>query len=142
MVTDEPERWRPERAAPPPVFDMPGWGRALRRGLAMRCPSCGRASAFSGAYTIREACPVCGARLGDVPCDTLPPYLSILIGLAVIGTALTIADRHDTLAYRTSLLAFIPAAIVLELAIFRPVKGFVLALMMKNQMTRDRPPGS
>lgn len=142
MVTYEPERWRPERAAPPPVFAMPGWFRAFGRGLAMRCPSCGRASAFSGAYTIRETCPSCGARLGDVPCDTLPPYLSILIGLAVIGTALMIADRHDTLSYRTSLLAFIPAAIVLELAIFRPVKGFVLALMMKNQMTRAHPPGT
>ncbi len=117
-------------------FTMPGWGTSLARGIAMRCPACGRTSAFSGWFTIRPVCPVCAAPLGRVPCDTLPPYLTIVIGLAIIGAGLIVADRNHTLDYTTSLIVFIPLAIMLQLGLQRPVKGAVLALMMKLDLIR------
>lgn len=141
MPEPAPHRWTRKPVPLGRVFAMPAWGVALARGLAMRCPSCGRASAFAGWLAIRERCPHCDAPLGQVPCDTLPPYLTIVIGLAVIGGGLMIADRNGTLSYATSLIVFIPLAIVLQLLLQRPVKGLVLALMMKNDMIR-RPPVS
>lgn len=136
MPGQVPEHWSREIVPAKRVFAMPGWGTALARGFAARCPSCGQASAFSGWYTIRERCPHCDAPLGEVPCDTLPPYLTIVVGLWVIGIGLMIADRSGTLRYDTSLIVFIPLAIVLQLLLLRPIKGMVLALMMKNDMTR------
>ncbi|MDD2877103.1 MAG: DUF983 domain-containing protein [Acidiphilium sp.] len=132
-----PTRWqRKPPEGKTPVFAMPGWGTALSRGLRMRCPACGEASAFTGWFNIRARCPKCDAPLGQVPCDTLPPYLTIIIGLTVIGAGLLLADRHGHLDYRTSLIVFIPLAIVLQLVVQRPVKGLVLAAMMKLDIIR------
>ncbi|MCF3946548.1 DUF983 domain-containing protein [Acidiphilium sp. AL] len=136
MPEQPPHRWTRRTTQQSRVFAMPGWSAALARGLAMRCPSCGQASAFAGWFTIRARCPRCDAPLGQVPCDTLPPYLTIVIGLGIIGGGLMIADRNGALSYATSLIVFIPLAIVLQLLLQRPVKGVVLALMMKNDMIR------
>ena len=136
MPEQTPHRWTKKETPQGRAFAMPGWGVALARGLAMRCPSCGQASAFAGWFAIREHCPHCDAPLGQVPCDTLPPYLTIVIGLGIIGAGLMIADRNGTLSYGASLIVFIPLAIVLQLLLQRPIKGVVLALMMKNDMIR------
>lgn len=72
-----------------------------------------------------------------MPCDTLPAYLSISIGLAVIGLGLIVADRGGRLGYARSIEIFVPAAVGLQLLILRPITGAVLALMMKNDMWRD-----
>lgn len=133
-----PVRWqRKSQPTATPAFTMPGWGTAIRRGLLMRCPSCGKASAFANWFNIRPRCPSCDAPLGDVPCESLPPYLTIVIGLAIIGIALILSDRHGHLDYRTSLLIFIPFAIFLQLVVQRPIKGVVLAVMMKLNMVRE-----
>jgi len=133
-----PVRWQ-RKSQPTAIqaFTMPGWGTALWRGTLMRCPSCGKASSFAGWFNIRPSCPVCDAALGDVPCESLPPYLTIIIGLAIIGIALILSDRHGHLDYRTSLVIFIPFAIFLQLVVQRPIKGFVLAAMMKMNMVRQ-----
>lgn len=120
---------------------MPGWGAALGRGVLMRCPGCGRASAFRGFVMVREHCVSCGAPLGRVPCDLLPPYITIVIGLAVIGVLMAFADRGAAqgkgLGYAASLEIFIPVAIILSLGLLRPIKGLVLAYMLKLGMVRS-----
>ncbi|MGC9269733.1 DUF983 domain-containing protein [Acidiphilium sp.] len=137
MPLDPVIQWRRKVPDAKRNFTMPSWGIALARGVAMRCPACGKASAFDGWFNIRKTCPVCHAPLGRVPCDTLPPYLTIVVGLAIIGAGLIIADRNHTLDYATSLVVFIPMAILLQLGLQRPIKGFVLALMMKVDMIRQ-----
>ena len=42
-----------------------GWsrlGRALRRGIALRCPRCGETPLFRGWFTMAPACALCGLR--------------------------------------------------------------------------------
>lgn len=129
-------RWRRKLAPRQPIFAMPGWRTALARGLRMRCPACGQASAFDGWLAIRPRCPHCDAPLGRVPCELLAPYLTIVIGLGVIGAGLIGADWNGRLNYRISLLVFIPLAIILQLVLQRPIKGVVLAHMMKLDMVR------
>jgi uncharacterized protein (DUF983 family) len=136
-LTPPVQRWSRRPPSRVPTFTMPGWGRALARGAAMRCPACGQASAFANWFVIRARCPHCDAPLGLVPCDTLPPYLTIVIGLAIIGAGLLIADRDGGLRYTTSLIVFIPLAIVLQLSLQRPIKGIVLAMMMKLDLIRS-----
>lgn len=102
----------------------------------MRCPACGKVSAFRGFVEVQEVCPGCGAPLGQVPCDLLAPYLTIVIGLAVIGVLMVWADRGDRLGYAESLEIFIPVALVLSLGLLRPIKGLVLAYMLKVGMLR------
>jgi len=131
----EPVRWPPPLAPDDRVL-MPGWGMALARGLAMRCPACGRAGVFHGFMHIKPVCPRCAAPLGRVRLELLPSYLTILLGLGVMG-AVMIASA---LLWRPGLVRFIvvfvPASILFELALMRPVRALMLAVMLKMNVLR------
>ncbi len=137
-----PNEWRPQRAATPPVVAMPGWATALRRGLAMRCPACGEASAFAGYLTVQPVCPHCDAPLGRVPCDDAPPYITLLIALHFIIITMVLADYDGGMNWITSMLIFVPLTTVLLLAMLRPIKGALLAIMLKINMLRPLPPSA
>jgi uncharacterized protein (DUF983 family) len=131
--------WQANRAKHPPIVAMPGWMVALRRGLAMRCPSCGEASAFAGYLAVQPICPQCAAPLGRVPCDDAPPYITLLIALHVIVVAMVLADYDGGMSWITSMIIFVPLTIVLLLGMLRPVKGATLAIMLKINMLRPVP---
>jgi uncharacterized protein (DUF983 family) len=120
---------------------MPGWGTALARGLAMRCPSCGRAGIFHGFIAVKPICPHCGVPLGRVRLELLPSYLAILLGLWVMGTVMFAASLlwHPRLAL--FILVFAPICVLFELAVVRPIRGLVLAAMLKmNVLSTDEAP--
>ncbi|MGC9269062.1 DUF983 domain-containing protein [Acidiphilium sp.] len=118
---------------------MPGWSTALRRGFAMRCPSCGEAPAFIGYLTVQPTCPHCAAPLGRVPCDDAPPYITLLIALHLIIVAMVLADFDGGMSWVTSMIIFVPLSIVVLLGMLRPIKGATLAVMLKNNMLRPLP---
>ena len=70
-----PVRW-PQPHSEPGTLPMPAWGVALARGLAMRCPACGRAGVFRGFIAIKPFCSHCGVPLGRVRLELLPSYLT------------------------------------------------------------------
>lgn len=118
---------------------MPGWMTALRRGLGMRCPSCGAAPAFDGYLHVRSTCPRCAAPLGRVPCDDAPPYLTLLISLHVIALLAVLVDRGGALSSATMLAIFLPFTLVLVLLLLRPIKGAILAVMLKVNLVGASP---
>lgn len=139
MTDETPIVWTADRSRAKPEVATPGWLETLRRGLAMRCPSCGEAPAFIGYLKVRPVCPQCSAPLGRVPCDDAPPYITLLIALHVVVLAMVLADYRGGMSWITSLLIFVPLAIVLMLAMLRPVKGLSLAIMLKVNILRPAP---
>jgi uncharacterized protein (DUF983 family) len=130
-----PVRWPPPRFEPG-TLPMPAWGVALARGLAMRCPACGRAGIFRGFIAIKPVCSHCGVPLGRVRLELLPSYLTILLGLWVMGTIMFAVARlwHPRLV--PFIVLFVPICVLFELAVVRPVRGFVLAAMLKMNVLR------
>ncbi|HVE23069.1 MAG TPA: DUF983 domain-containing protein [Acidocella sp.] len=130
-----PVRWPPP-LVPDDRVPMPGWGLALARGLAMRCPACGHAGVFRGFIDIKPVCPHCAAPLGRVRLELLPSYLTILLGLGVMGAVMIVS----ALLWRPGLVRFIavfvPACILFELALVRPVRALTLAVMLKMNVLR------
>lgn len=61
----------------------PGIGRALRRGLAKRCPQCGQSRLMDGYFRLRYACTICGLQFERAVEDH--------IGLIYITTAIQTA---------------------------------------------------
>ena len=140
LSDDTPIEWTSNRNRPKPIVAMPGWFESLRRGLAMRCPSCGQVSAFRGYLKVQPVCPHCAAPLGRVPCDDAPPYITLLVALHIIVLAIVLTDVSGSMTYVTSLVIFVPLTIILELALLRPVKGATLAVMLKVNLLRGTPP--
>lgn len=119
---------------------MADWLTTLRRGLSMRCPSCGDGPLFDGYLRVRPTCPHCDAPLGRVPCDDAPPYLTLLISLHIIALLAILMDRHGAFSSSTLLAILLPLTLVLILLLLRPIKGATLAVMLKVNLLR--PDGS
>jgi len=63
--------------------------RSIGRGLAHRCPQCGKGKLFRKYLKVQPHCEVCGHELARYPADDGPAYLTILlIGHLIVGPAL------------------------------------------------------
>lgn len=51
----------------------------VRRGLAHRCPECGKGRLYSSYLKVEPACEVCRHPLGEYRADDGPAYLTILL---------------------------------------------------------------
>lgn len=126
-----PQIWRPERGSLPQPWHAPSLGEVFRRGIATRCPSCGRAPLFAGFLRVRQTCSCCGAPLGTFRADDAPPYFTVLlVGHLVIPTLL-LTDRLFTPALWLEMAIFLPGTLLLTLGLLRPVKGVTVGLLMR-----------
>jgi uncharacterized protein (DUF983 family) len=139
LPEDTEASWSADRRIGHPEVPMPAWPLALGRGLMMKCPACGEAPAFAGYLKVRPVCPNCAAPLGRAPSDDAPPYVTLLISLHLIAVILVIVDRGGTLNYITGLAIFVPLIIILELALLQPVKGAMIAVLLKVNVLRPIP---
>jgi len=53
--------------------------QAILRGLAMRCPACGKGRMFHKFLKVSDNCPECGEELHHHRADDAPPYFTIII---------------------------------------------------------------
>jgi len=105
-------------------------GPALRRGIARKCPACGKASAFDGYLTVKTECDNCHTPLAHYKSDDLPPYLTILIvGHIVVSLMMQFVDFTSNASVSPFSLFFWPAlTLALVLVILPFIKGLVLGI--------------
>ncbi len=117
--------------------EQPSVGLGLRRGLAGRCPNCGKGHLYR-AYLKVQACEVCAHDNTRYPADDAPPYFTILIvGHLVIAPLLCfpfIWQAPTALVLGTTL----PAVGILTLLLLPRVKGAVIGVQWAIGQ-RERP---
>lgn len=102
---------------------------AMRRGLANRCPACGRGRLFRAFLKVADECPACGAELHHHRADDLPPYLVILVVGHLVGWGILTAEtRFDDVPLWFHLALWPALTLVLCLALLQPAKGAVVGL--------------
>jgi len=72
-------------------------------GLFLRCPNCEQGRMFSGLFTIRDTCPVCGARFERQQGESIggtPINLSFAELLSIGGFFISEALFHPPLAFQ------------------------------------------
>jgi uncharacterized protein (DUF983 family) len=105
--------------------------RAMRRGVAGRCPACGEGRLFCTWLGVVAACTACGAPLGRIQADDAPPYFTVfIVAHVVIGLQIAL-ERSIVLSVATEMMIFLPGTLLLTLALIRPVKGATVGLMLK-----------
>ena len=70
-------------------------GEAIRRGLAGRCPACGRGSLFRGYLKLTRACKICGEDLSHARADDAPAYLTMIVVCHVVGGGVLMHDYTE-----------------------------------------------
>ncbi len=102
-------------------------GEAIRRGLAGRCPACGRGPLFHGYLKLTRACNVCGEDLSHARADDAPAYLTMLVVCHMVGAGVLFSDE---VLPRTPLMAasmfWLAVALVASLLILPRMKGAVV----------------
>ncbi len=107
----------------------------LRRGLAGRCPNCGKGALY-GRYLKVAECSVCGHDNRAYPADDAPPYFTILlVGHLVIAPALCFPVIWQAPAAAVVGVA-LPTVGILTLLLLPVVKGAVVGVLWALQGER------
>lgn len=59
--------------------------QSIKRGLAGKCPNCGKGKIFYRYLKVSDRCPECGEEFFHHRADDAPPYLTILVTAHILG---------------------------------------------------------
>jgi uncharacterized protein (DUF983 family) len=107
---------------------------AVRNGMKLRCPHCGKGHLFRAYLKVADECDVCGEELHHHKADDMPPYLAILIvGHLIVGLMLEL-ELHAEIAPWVYLATMVPAALILPLILLPSIKGAVVGVQWAQRM--------
>ena len=101
-------------------------------GLTCRCPRCGKGQLFAGFLTPVKACAVCGLDFAFAENSDGPAIFIIFIAGGIIMAGALIVNAAFKPPAFVHLLLWIPATIVLCLALLRPFKATIIALQYRH----------
>lgn len=124
-ITTGGKSWTEERRDP--------W-QAIARGMARRCPACGKGSLYGKYLKVREVCAECGTELHHHRADDAPPYFTMLIvGHIVVGGVLSL-ERSLAPSMWVHMVLWLPLTLGLSLLLLPIVKGGLIALQWALRM--------
>lgn len=117
------------------------WLRAGWRGLAGKCPECGKGALFAGYTRTAGLCRACGLNLDGHRADDAPPYVTIMIvGHLTIPLMLAAKQLFDPpLALQFAL--SVPLILGMTFWLLPVVKGGLIGLQWANRMHGFAEPG-
>lgn len=110
------------------------FGQALLRGLAGRCPNCGRGRMFRRFLKVADNCPACGEELFHQRADDFPAYLVIVLVGHIVVPLVLLVETEYTPALWLEAAIWPPLTLALALAFLQPVKGAVVAMQWYGKM--------
>lgn len=105
----------------------PGFIACLRRGLAGRCPACGRGRLLHRYLKAHPCCESCGLPFEPLRSDDAAPYFTILIVGHIIVPLVLLSEQHLAPPVWVQLAIWLPATLAVSLLLLPPVKGAVMA---------------
>lgn len=124
-------------AAPIIAAPRTGMMTALLRGLGRRCPGCGEKPAFRSYLKQVTVCSGCGAALGEISADDIPPYVTIFIVGHIVVTLILVVEQQFEPAEWLQMAVWPTVTLLLTLALLPFIKGGVLGVMWSLSMKGD-----
>jgi uncharacterized protein (DUF983 family) len=110
---------------------------AVKRGLRLCCPACGRGRLMSGYLRQSEGCTHCGERTGDIRADDGPAWATILIVGHLVSPVFFIFASRDV---SWAPLAIVLVAVVgLSLLLLPRMKGLFVGLIWASRAGEAEP---
>jgi uncharacterized protein (DUF983 family) len=101
-------------------------------GLLCRCPRCGEGKLFSGYLKITPVCAVCGLDLKFADSGDGPAVFVIFLVSPIIILLALITGALISLPPYVHLIIWIPATIILSMALLPPFKATLVALQYRH----------
>jgi uncharacterized protein (DUF983 family) len=113
----------------------------VARGLAGRCPRCGKGRLFHGFLTLAPQCERCGLDYSFADAGDGPAIFVILIaGFIVAGSALAVEALYEP-PYWVHAVLWGPLILITTLGPLRAMKGLLIALQYHHKAGQGRPLG-
>jgi len=115
---------------------------AVRRGLAGRCPRCGKGALFAGFLNVAPRCENCGLDFTFADSADGPAFFVMsFAGFVVVLAALVVEVVYQP-PYWVHALLWVPLILAMTLLPLRPAKGLLIALQFHHKAAEGRLTGS
>lgn len=108
------------------------------RGIACKCPRCGRGKLYQGFLTLRPACEQCGLDYAFIDAGDGPAVFVILIaGFIVVAAALIVEVKYQPPFWVHAAL-WVPLVLAVTLWPLRALKALLIALQFHHKAAEGR----
>ena len=108
------------------------------RGLACKCPRCGRGKLFAGFLTLRPDCEACGLDYAFIDTGDGPAiFIILLAGAIVVACALIVEVKYQPPLWVHAVL-WLPLILATTLLPLRAMKSLLIALQLHHQAAPGR----
>ena len=113
-------------------------GQTIFRGLACKCPRCGKGAVYAGFLTLRPRCEACGLDFAFMDSGDGPAIFVILIaGAIVVGAALIVEVKYQPPLWLHAAL-WLPLILATTLLPLRAMKSLLIALQYHHKAAPGR----
>lgn len=117
---------------------LPTVTESALRGIACKCPRCGKGSIYSGFLTLRPACDSCGLDFAFMDSGDGPAIFMIMIsGAIVVGAALVVEIKYQPPFWLHAAL-WLPLIAATTLLPLRSMKSLLIALQYHHKAAEGR----
>ncbi|HEX4592996.1 MAG TPA: DUF983 domain-containing protein, partial [Bryobacteraceae bacterium] len=125
-----------------PDQTLPTWTGSAMRGLACRCPRCGRGRLFRGFLDLRPNCDACGLDYAFIDSGDGPAvFIIMLAGAIVVACALIVEVKYQPPFWLHAVL-WLPLILATTLLPLRVMKSLLIALQFHHKAAEGRATGS
>jgi uncharacterized protein (DUF983 family) len=112
--------------------------QSAQRGLACRCPRCGRGKLYAGFLRLAARCDVCGLDYAFIDAGDGPAIFIILIaGAIVVASALIVEVKYQPPFWLHAAL-WLPLTLAVTLWPLRAAKSLLIALQFHHKAAEGR----
>jgi uncharacterized protein (DUF983 family) len=118
--------------------ELPTVAQSALRGIACRCPRCGRGKLYSGFLTLRPDCEACGLDYAFIDSGDGPAVFVIMIAGAIVVTAALITEVKYQPPFWLHAALWLPLTLVVTLWPLRAIKSLLIALQFHHKAAEGR----
>ena len=117
---------------------LPSVTQSAMRGLACKCPRCGKGKLYAGFLDLRPKCASCGLDYGFIDAGDGPAIFLIMIaGAIVVGSALIVEIKYQPPFWLHAAL-WLPLILATTLLPMRSMKSLLIALQFHHKAAPGR----
>ncbi|KJC57970.1 membrane protein [Bradyrhizobium sp. LTSPM299] len=123
---------------------LPTVTESALRGLACKCPRCGKGKLYAGFLTLAQRCTSCGLDYAFIDAGDGPAVFIVLLAGAIVVTSALIVEVKYQPPYWVHAVLWLPLIVVTTLLPLRAMKSLLIALQFhhkaaEGQLTRHDP---
>jgi uncharacterized protein (DUF983 family) len=117
---------------------LPTVTESALRGLACRCPRCGKGKLYAGFLTLRPSCAACGLDFSFMDSGDGPAVFVIMIAGAIVVTAALITEVKYQPPFWVHAVLWLPLTLAVTLWPLRAIKSLLIALQFHHKAAEGR----